>query len=230
MNKKIPFHLGIIMDGNRRWAREKGLPVLEGHRRGAKRLKEIGGITLEKGIKVLTVFAFSTENWKRSKMETNYLMQILKQFLNVENVKELNQKGVRLNIIGEKERLPAKLQKRIEEVEKITSTNKKGILNLAVSYGGRSEIIQAIKKIIREKVSPDKIDEDLINENLWTKGLPYPDLIIRTSGIKRLSNFLTWQTAYSELYFTEKYWPDFTEKELDKALTDFSLRQRRFGK
>jgi len=230
MNKKIPFHLGIIMDGNRRWAREKGLPVLEGHRRGAKRLKEIGGITLEKGIKVLTVFAFSTENWKRSKMETNYLMQILKQFLNAENVKELNQKGVRLNIIGEKERLPAKLQKRIEEVEKITSTNKKGILNLAVSYGGRSEIIQAIKKIIREKVSPDKIDEDLINENLWTKGLPYPDLIIRTSGIKRLSNFLTWQTAYSELYFTEKYWPDFTEKELDKALTDFSLRQRRFGK
>jgi len=230
MNKKIPFHLGIIMDGNRRWAREKGLPVLEGHRRGAKRLKEIGGITLEKGIKVLTVFAFSTENWKRSKMETNYLMQILKQFLNVENVKELNQKGVRLNIIGEKERLPAKLQKRIEEVEKITSTNKKGILNLAVSYGGRSEIIQAIKKIIREKVSPDKIDEDLINENLWTKGLPYPDLIIRTSGIKRLSNFLTWQTAYSELYFTEKYWPDFTEKELDKALADFSLRQRRFGK
>ena len=230
MNKKIPFHLGIIMDGNRRWAREKGLPVLEGHRRGAKRLKEIGGITLEKGIKVLTVFAFSTENWKRSKMETNYLMQILKQFLNAENVKELNQKGVRLNIIGEKERLPAKLQKRIEEVEKITSTNKKGILNLAVSYGGRSEIIQAIKKIIREKVSPDKIDEDLINENLWTKGLPYPDLIIRTSGIKRLSNFLTWQTAYSELYFTEKYWPDFTEKELDKALADFSLRQRRFGK
>jgi len=230
MNKKIPFHLGIIMDGNRRWAREKGLPVLEGHRRGAKRLKEIGGITLEKGIKVLTVFAFSTENWKRSKMETNYLMQILKQFLNVENVKELNQKGVKLNIIGEKERLPAKLQKRIEEVEKITSTNKKGILNLAVSYGGRSEIIQAIKEIVSKKISPDKIDEDLMNENLWTKGLPYPDLIIRTSGIKRLSNFLTWQTAYSELYFTEKYWPDFTEKELDKALADFSLRQRRFGK
>ncbi|MEA3344241.1 MAG: polyprenyl diphosphate synthase [Patescibacteria group bacterium] len=230
MNKKVPFHLGIIMDGNRRWAKEKKLPVLEGHRRGAKRLEEIGGMTLKKGIKILTVYAFSTENWKRSKTETNYLMQLLKQFLNAKNVKELNQKGVKLNIIGEREKLSTKLQKRIEEVEKITSNNTQGVLNLAVSYGGRPEIIQAIKKIIRKKISPDKIDEDLINENLWTKGLPYPDLIIRTSGIKRLSNFLTWQTAYSELYFTKKYWPDFTEQELDKALANFSLRQRRFGK
>jgi undecaprenyl diphosphate synthase len=230
MNKKIPFHLGIIMDGNRRWARKKGLPVLEGHRKGAERLKETGTAILERGIKILTVYAFSTENWRRNKIEVNCLIQLLKQFLNKKNVEYLNQKGIKLNLIGQKEKLPKKLQQRIKEVEKITKKNEKAILNLAVSYGGRPEIIQAIKKIINEKISSNKINEDLINENLWTKGLPYPDLIIRTSGIKRLSNFLTWQSAYSELYFTEKFWPDFTEKELDKALTDFAFRQRRFGK
>lgn len=228
--KKIPFHLGIIIDGNRRWAKKRGLPFFEGHRKGYNKVGKIGEWCNKRGIKILTLYTFSTENWNRSKKEVSYLMDLLSKALNKKSIKKLHQKKIKLQVIGQRERLSELLQKRIKEAEKLTKNNKEGILNLAISYGGRPEIIQAVKNIIEKKISANKITEDLINQNLWTAGLPYPDLIIRTGGVQRLSNFLTWQSAYSEFYFTKKYWPAFTEKDLDKALIDYSQRQRRFGR
>jgi undecaprenyl diphosphate synthase len=229
-SKKVPFHLGIIIDGNRRWAKKKGLLSFEGHRKGLNNVQKIGDFCAKKRIKILTLYTFSTENWKRSKKEVSYLMRLLKESLNKKNIQKLHKKKIKLQIIGQRERLPKFLQKRIKEAEELTKNNKERILNLAISYGGRPEIIQAIKNIIKKKIPANKITEKLINKNLWTAGLPYPDLIIRTGGVQRLSNFLTWQSAYSELYFTKKSWPEFTEKDLDKALLDFSHRQRRFGR
>lgn len=229
-SKKVPLHLGIIIDGNRRWAKKKGLPFFEGHRRGLDNVQKIGDYCAEKGIRILTLYTFSTENWKRSKKEVSYLMRLLIGALSKKNIQEFHEKKVKLQIIGQKERLPQALQKKIEEAEELTKNNKERILNLAISYGGRIEIIRAVRNIIKKKIPANKITEDLINKNLWTAGLPYPDLIIRTGGAKRLSNFLTWQSAYSEFYFTKKFWPEFTEEDLDKALLDFSHRHRRFGK
>jgi len=228
--RKIPFHLGIIIDGNRRWAKNKGLFSLEGHRKGLDNVQKIGDYCTKKGVKILTLYTFSTENWKRSKKEVNYLMKLLVKSLSKKNIQEFHKKKIKLQIIGQKERLPQALQKKIKEAEELTKNNKERILNLAISYGGRPEIIQAVKNIIKNKIPANKVTEDLINKNLWTAGLPYPDLIIRTGGAQRLSNFLTWQTAYSEFYFIKKFWPEFTEEDLDKALLDFSLRERRFGK
>ena len=222
-------HLGIIMDGNRRWAKACGLPKLEGHRRGYDKIKKVGGWCLEKGIEILTVYAFSTENWNRELAEVKYLMWLLRRGL----TKDLNyfyKKGIKIRIIGQKERLNKELQKAVLKAEEKTKNNKKGILNLAISYGGRPEIIQAIKKIIKNKIPAEKISEKLIERYLWLGDLPAPDLIIRTSGEQRLSNFLTWQSAYSELYFINKHWPDFTETDLDQAISEFNRRQRRFGK
>ncbi len=227
---KIPFHLGIIIDGNRRWAKEKGLPALVGHRRGLDNVQKIGEWCRKKGVKILTIFAFSTENWNRVKREVNYLMRLFALALNGKYIKELQEKNIKLQVIGQKERLPKFLQTKIKKAEELTKNSKEGILNLAISYGGRPEIVRAIKNIIKREIPANEITEELINRNLWTTGLPCPDLIIRTGGEQRLSNFLTWQSAYSELYFTKKYWPEFTEKDLDKALLDFSRRQRRFCK
>ena len=226
--KNIPYHLAIIIDGNRRWAREKGLPIFEGHRQGLKKVKELGKWLKARGIKILTLYCFSTENWKRSPAEVNYLMKLLNSAL-TEDIKEFHKRGFKLRVIGQKERLPSYLQKAIKKAEELTKNNKEGILNLAISYGGRAEIVEAVRKIIKEKISPDRIDEKLIGNYLYTQDLPDPDLIIRTSGEQRLSNFLLWQSAYSELYFCPKYWPDFTEKDLDEALKEYTRRQRRFG-
>lgn len=226
---KIPYHLAIIMDGNRRWARERGLPTLVGHQQGYKKVEEVGDWCLKRGVKILTLFAFSTENWQRSPREVSYLMKLLKKALSKKNIKKFNQKGIRVQVIGQKERLDKQFQKIIKEAEEKTKNNKKGILNLAISYGGRAEIVEAVKKIIQKKVPLEKITEKTIEENLWTAGLPDPDLIIRTSGELRLSGFLTWQSVYSELYFTNKYWPDFSEADLDEAFRNYHLRQRRFG-
>jgi undecaprenyl diphosphate synthase len=226
----VPYHLGIIMDGNRRWAKEKGLPLLEGHRKGFEKFKEAAKWCKKKGVKILTVFAFSTENWKRSKQEIKYLMNLLRLALSKKEVENLNKEGARLQIIGQKERFPKEIQKLISEAEEKTKNNKEVILNLTLSYGGRAEILEAVKNIVRKKISPEKIDEKLFGENLWIKGVPDPDLIIRTSGEQRLSGFLIWQAAYSELYFHEKYWPEFSEKDLDQIFAEFSRRQRRFGK
>jgi len=226
----IPNHLGIIIDGNRRWAKKRDLPSFYGHKKGLDNVRKIGDYCIKKGVKILTLYTFSTENWNRSKAEVLYLMKLLANALNDKNIKEFNEKGVKVRIIGQKERLPKSLQERIKIVEESTKNNKKSILNLAISYGGRPEIVQAIKKIIDKKTPSSKVTEDLINRNLWTAGLPDPDFIIRTGGEHRLSNFLMWQSAYSELYFPKKFWPEFTQKDIDKAFKEFTKRNRRFGK
>ncbi|OGZ18032.1 MAG: di-trans,poly-cis-decaprenylcistransferase [Candidatus Nealsonbacteria bacterium RBG_13_37_56] len=226
---KIPNHLGIIIDGNRRWAKEKGLSSFHGHKKGLDNVEKIMDYCVKKGVKILTLYVFSVENWNRSKKEINYLMRLFVNNLTKKNIKKFNDKGIRFQTIGQKEKLPKLLQEKIKEIEKATKNNKKSILNLAISYGGRPEIIQAIKNIIKKKIPINKINEEIINQNLWTVGLAYPDFIIRTGGEIRLSNFLTWQSAYSELYFTKKYWPEFTEKDLDKALEEYNKRERRFG-
>jgi undecaprenyl diphosphate synthase len=222
----ISNHLGIILDGNRRWAKERGLPFFEGHRKGLETAKKIINYCKEKGVKTLTLFVFSTENWKRPKREVNFLMSLAKKaFTN--DFEEYKDKGVKIKVIGQREKLSKDLQKAITKIETLTQKNKDMVLNLALSYGGRAEIVQAIKNIVRKKIPPEKINEITIQENLWTSDV---DLVIRTGKEQRISNFLLWQTAYSELYFCPKYWPDFTEKDLDKILSEYSNRQRRFGK
>jgi undecaprenyl diphosphate synthase len=222
----IPNHIGIILDGNRRWAKEKGLPFFEGHKNGLETAKKIINRCQERGIKTLTLFVFSTENWKRSQEEVNFLMNLLQRAF-VNDFKEYIDKGIRIRVIGQKERLSPEIQKKITEIEELSKNNNKMVLNLALSYGGRAEIIEAVKNIIRKKINPEEINEEIIKENLWTSDV---DLVIRTGKEQRISNFLIWQTAYSELYFCPKYWPDFTEQDLDEALMDYSNRQRRFGK
>jgi len=225
----IPHHLGIIIDGNRRWAKEKGLPGLEGHRQGFKKVKDSIDWCQKRGIKILTLFVFSTENWQRSKVEVNYLMRLLKQGLSdfKKNIQKTNKKGIKIKAIGSKEKLPEFLRKEIKEIEELTQDNDKMTVNFALSYGGRAEITEAIKNIIQKKIPPEKINENIISQNLWTSDV---DLIIRTGKEQRISNFLIWQAAYSELYFFKKYWPDFSEMDLDEAILDYSQRRRRFGK
>jgi len=222
----LPHHLGIILDGNRRWAQEKNLHPFEGHKKGIETAKKVIKWCKERGIKILTLFVFSTENWKRSKEEVKYLMKLAFQVLKEKGI-EIHKEGIKVRVIGQRKRLPNSLQKVVKEIEKLTKNNKEMILNIALSYGGRAEIVEAFKKIMRKKIPPNKITEEVISQNLWTTDL---DLIIRTGKEQRISNFLIWQAAYSELYFLKKYWPDFTEDDLDKALRDFASRQRRFGK
>lgn len=221
-------HLAFIMDGNRRWARSRGLPTFEGHRRGYLRMKKVGDWCLERGIKIMTVYAFSTENWKRSKKEVNYLMKLLEDALSKE-LPEFMEKNIQLRIIGKKNDLPKGLQEAIKNAEKQTKNNTKGILNIAINYGGRQEIVEATKKIVKAKLPPSKINEKLFSEHVWTAGQPDPDLVIRTSGEQRISGFLAWQAVYSELYFCKKHWPAFSEKDLDEAINEFNRRNRRFG-
>lgn len=227
--KEVPYHIGIIIDGNRRWAKKKNLPFFEGHRRGLEKVKKIGKWCKKRGVKILTLFAFSTENWNRPKIEVSYLMKLLIQALSQKSIKEIDEDGIQIKIIGQRERLSSRLQDIIKKAEETTRNNREGILNIALNYGGKAEIVEAVKKIIKKRVPFHKISEKLIETNLWTSGQPHPDLIIRTGGEERLSNFLIWQTAYSELYFSKKYWPDFTEKDLDEILEVYSRRQRRFG-
>ncbi len=234
---KPPFHVVLLPDGNRRWAQEKNLPTIEGHLAGYQNIKKFCCWCQERGIKVFTAFGFSVENWKRPKKEVKYLMQLLEKGLAEEmgkyhqkNGGMLFSKKVKVRIIGQREKLPLSLQKIIKRVEDLTKNNKDYILNLAISYSGRWDILQAIKRIKKKKVSAKKIDENSFDGYLSTADLLAPDLIIRTGGERRLSNFLLWQAAYSELYFSDKYWPDFTEKDFDKVLREYSHRQRRFGR
>jgi len=222
---QLPYHLAIILDGNRRWAKERGLPVFEGHRKGLETVKRIINYCKEKGIKILTLFVFSTENWKRGREEVNYLMKLAQKAIS-NHFKHLHKNKIRVRVIGQRETLPKSLQKEITKIEKLTKDNKEMTVNFALSYGGRAEIVEAVKKIIEKKIPSQKISENTIKENLWTSDV---DLIIRTGKEQRISNFLIWQAAYSELYFYPKYWPDFTEKDLDLALLDHAQRQRRFG-
>ncbi len=221
-------HLAIILDGNRRWAKERELPTFEGHKVGYEKIKEVCRWCLKRDIEILTVYAFSTENWNRSKKEVKYLMTLLNKAFS-EKTDELNELGLKVNIIGSKDRISSEIKKNIEKVEKETKNNKNMVLNICFNYGGRLEIVEAVKKIMGEGIEPEKISEDLISKYIWFKGQSEPDLIVRTSGEKRLSGFLTWTSVYSELYFPSCFWPDFNEKELDKAIAEFEKRNRRFG-
>ena len=229
----IPKHIAIIMDGNGRWAKEKRLPRISGHKQGINSVREITRVCGEIGVKYLTLYTFSTENWNRPQREVNALMGLLLNTINIE-VQELNKNNVCLKTIGDVDQLPLKTKKGIEDGKELTKNNTGLKLCLALSYGSRQEIINGVKKI-SEKVKNgimgiEQIDENSFSKELYTSEFPDPDLLIRTSGENRISNFLLWQIAYSEIYLTETYWPDFRERELINALYDYQSRERRFGK
>jgi undecaprenyl diphosphate synthase len=225
---QIPYHLAIIMDGNGRWAKARGLPRLAGHRAGTENLRRTLKACVRHGIKILTIYAFSTENWGRPAEEVRGLMTILEQVIERE-LKELNDQGVQIRHIGRSENVSPRLLKKIQKAVALTKHNDTLILNVAFNYGGRQEIIDAVRRIIREGIDPDQVDDALLSQYLYTAGQPDPDLIIRTSGEMRVSNFLIWQGAYAELYVTPTYWPDFNDDELQKALDHYAARERRFG-
>ncbi len=225
----IPTHVAIIMDGNGRWAKARGLPRLAGHKAGTENLRRIIRACVEFGIQYLTIYAFSTENWGRPADEVAGLMNIIEDVIDKE-LGELHREGAQLRHIGHLDRLDPTLQKKVLHAVELTKNNKRLILNIAFNYGGRDEIICAVKKMLTEKVDPEKVTPELFSTYMFTGDTPDPDLIIRTSGEMRISNFLIWQSAYSEWYFTPTYWPDFDGEELRKALFAFSERDRRFGK
>jgi undecaprenyl diphosphate synthase len=224
-----PLHIAIIMDGNGRWAAARGLPRLEGHRSGTENLRQIIRACVDFEIKYLTLYAFSTENWGRPREEVNGLLAILESVIDRE-LKELNAEGVRIVHVGRLEAMPKKVREKVRHSMEVTRNNDRLILNIAWNYGGRDEIVYAIQQIVKEQIKPEDINEDVVTRHLFTQGCPDPDLVIRTSGEMRSSNFLIWQSAYSEWYFTSTLWPDFNKDELKKAIEEFSHRKRRFGK
>ena len=229
----IPSHIAIIMDGNGRWAKKRGLPRVAGHRRGVETVREIVEACAEIGVKYLTLYTFSTENWKRPKDEVSTLMRLLLKSLK-DRLDELNKNDIKLTCIGNIESLPTVVQKQLYEDIAKTKNNKRMTLNLALSYSGRWEILEAVKKISGDisagKISADAITENCISDHLTTKNIPDPELLIRTSGEFRVSNFLLWQIAYSEFVITDVYWPDFSKKHLYDAIRQYQKRERRFGK
>lgn len=225
----IPQHVAIIMDGNGRWARARGLPRLAGHRAGVDNLRRVIEACVEFGIKTLTIYAFSTENWERPPDEVQGLLSILEEVIDRE-LEELHRNGVQLRHIGRLEGLSEELQAKVRHAIELTKNNDRLILNVAFNYGGRDEIVQAIRRIIQDGIPPEEVDEDLVSRYLYTAGSPDPDLIIRTSGELRVSNFLIWQGAYAEWYITPTYWPDFGPEELREALWEYARRERRFGR
>ena len=232
MNKDIPAHVAIIMDGNGRWARKRFLPKIAGHRRGADTVDRITEAAREIDVKVLTLYSFSTENWKRPKEEVEGLFKLLEEYLEKKEEK-LNKNGIRLSVIGKIDGLPSSTQEMLAKVMKSTGDNKGMVLNLALNYGSRSEMINAVRLISKAvkngTIAEGDIDENLFSSYLYTKGLPDPDLLIRTSGEYRISNFLLWQISYSEIYITKKLWPDFTKNDFGKAIEEYQKRERRFG-
>ncbi len=228
----IPQHIAIIMDGNGRWAKKRHLDRVEGHRAGVKAVKEIVKASVKLGIKVLTLFAFSKENWNRPKDEVSALMDLLKRYLK-SDIKELMENNIRVRIIGDINDLPEDIQVSLKEVVEKTSKNTGMNLVFALSYGGRAEILSAVKRILNDSrnglITPEKLSPDVFERYLYTAGLPDPDLLIRTSGEYRISNFLLYQIAYTEIYVTKKLWPDFTREDLIQAIRDYQRRERRFG-
>ena len=229
---RIPKHVAFIMDGNGRWAKKRGLPRVKGHEEGAKRIGDISAAAQKLGIEAITLFAFSTENWKRPKEEVDYIFGLLKKVL-LEAKEKFNEKNLRIRFIGKIDELDEEVRKLMYETDEETKNNTGVILNLAINYGARSELVEMTKKIAQDckdgKLSAEDINENTIEQYLMTKDLPQIDLMVRTSGEVRLSNFLLWQIAYSELVFTKTYWPDFDEKQLEKVLIEFQSRDRRFG-
>ncbi|MCX7689751.1 MAG: isoprenyl transferase [Thermoflexus sp.] len=225
---KIPTHIAIIMDGNGRWAKARGLPRLAGHRAGTENLRRVIEACADLGVRILTIYAFSTENWRRPPDEVYGLFGILEQMIDRE-LDSLDRNGVQIRHLGTLEGVPERLQQKIRMAIERTKGNSRLILCVAFNYGGRQEIVEAVRRIIADGVPPEAVDESTISRYLYTAGLPDPDLIIRTSGEMRLSNFLLWQAAYSEFYVTPVYWPDFDREELLKAIEAYSRRERRFG-
>ncbi len=229
MADNLPQHVAIIMDGNGRWAKQRGLSRLEGHRAGTKKISLVTEIFAEYKIKYLTLFAFSTENWNRPGSEVRGLMKILSNRLEPE-IKRLHKNNIRVRHLGKLDSLSLELQKKIRAAIELTANNTGGTLCVAFDYGGRAEIVEAARKLLSSEVSSKEITEDVFRKYLYAPDIPDPDLIIRTGGETRLSNFLLWQAAYSELYFTDVLWPDFDRVEIDKALEAYKGRQRRFGR
>jgi undecaprenyl diphosphate synthase len=225
---RIPTHIAIIMDGNGRWAKARGLPRLAGHRAGTENLRRILNACVEFNVKILTIWAFSTENWRRPQEEVRGLMDILEQVIDRE-LNELHKNGVRLRHIGRLEGIAPHLQTKVRHAIELTKGNERLTLNVAFNYGGKAEILDAVKRIVADGVRPDEVDENLFARYLYTAGLRDPDMIIRTGNESRISNFMLWQGAYSEYYFTPVLWPDFDKEELRKALEDYARRERRFG-
>ena len=230
---RLPKHIAIIMDGNGRWAKQKGKLRIFGHEKGAKAVKRVVEGCAELGVENLTLYAFSTENWNRPKFEVQTLMKLLISSLKNE-IKTLLDNDIKLNAIGDLKALPTKVYRELMAVIDITKNNSKRTLTLALSYGSREELVNAVKqisiKVKKNIISPEKIDESVINEHLYTQNLPDVDLLIRTGGEQRISNFLLWQIAYTELYFTNVFWPDFTNQHLYEAIINYQKRERRFGK
>ncbi len=230
--ERIPAHIAIIMDGNGRWAKQRKLPRTMGHRAGMKNIKMMVEESSNLGVKYLTLYAFSTENWKRSKEEVGALMDLVVEFINKE-FEELHRNNVKLNSIGDISKLPEKSKAAVENAMYKTRNNTGLTLNIALNYGGRDEIVKGVKEIAKEvlegKLQVDNIDDKIISDHLYTSGMPDPDIVIRPSGELRLSNYLLWQSAYSEFWFSNINWPDFTKEDLRRAISDFQKRDRRFG-
>lgn len=224
----VPVHIAIIMDGNGRWAKKRGLPRQAGHRQGAENLRHIINACVEFGVKILTIYAFSTENWGRPESEIKALMRIFARVLDQE-IDDLNAQGVCLHHLGDLSGIEPKLQDKVRRAIELTKDNHTLILNVAFNYGGRAEILHATKMMLSDGISPDDLDEKLFSSYLFTAGLPDPDMVIRTSGELRISNFLIWQAAYAEYYPTPALWPDFSRKDLYEAIVSFNQRERRFG-
>lgn len=226
---KVPNHIAIIMDGNARWAKSKSLPVAMGHKAGLSAIKNLVKSAAELKVKYITIYAFSTENWGRPKDEVDNLMFLLKEYL-AREVDELIKGGVRILICGSLKNVEESLVKKIKLLEEKTKDNSNIVLNVAFDYGSRQEIVDCLTQIVRNKIQDFEITEELISKNLYQPEVPDPDLLIRTGGDRRISNFLLWQLAYTELYFTEKFWPDFSDSDLKEAILDFNQRKRNYGK
>jgi undecaprenyl diphosphate synthase len=229
LRETVPRHVAIIMDGNGRWAVERSLPRVEGHRAGMEALRRTVRAAKARGVRYLTVYGFSTENWQRPSDEVNALMDLLVEYLQRE-VEELHREGVRIRAIGDLQRLPERCRTLLAEASARTAANHDLDLVLALSYGGRDEIVRAIRAMLAEGLRPEEVDEATVSLHLDTAGLPDPDLLIRSGGVERLSNFLIWQTSYSEWYVTDVYWPDFDAQAFDAALAAYAQRERRFGR
>jgi undecaprenyl diphosphate synthase len=229
MANDLPQHVAIIMDGNGRWAKQRGLPRLEGHRAGTENIRLVSEIFVEYKIKYLTLFAFSTENWNRPSAEVRGLLKILSDRLDPE-INRFHEKNIRVRHLGRLDALSPKLQQKIKRAIELTKNNTGGTLSMAFDYGGRTEIVGAARRLLSARISAEDVNEDSFRKYLYAPEIPDPDLIIRTGGETRLSNFLLWQAAYSELYFTEVLWPDFNRAEIDKALDTYMSRHRRFGR
>lgn len=226
--KTYPKHVVIIPDGNRRWAKKHGLAPIEGHKKGLEVAMNTVRASTKFGVKILTLWGFSTENWKRPKVEVMYLMKIYQVFFR-SHLKELVKEGVKFRWLGRRDRVPAQLKTLLEKIEKETANNKNYLLNICLDYGGRDELVRAVRRILKKKVKSNEICEELISQNLDTRGLPDPDLLIRTSGEKRTSGIMPWQTTYTELFFSKLFFPDFSTLELKRAINEYSARQRRYG-